>query len=322
MIHSLTFDQIDAEDDIYKNQKKPMSYGFSQNAIASTQEILTKYHLLMIDALTEYIATHKEAIDMNVWISNCSFDIATMLTISREQGALAKKEKLHPALLTMTTSIGFLYAYLQIQRLPKPITWTMNKLTLFLFGKFKLFERNNSSAPLFEDRLNNGSERPDYSMMISTRDSFNSGLTFGKVTHLLKSSENGAQDSSLIPRATFLIIAGTETTSTAILGAIYHLTAYPQTYQIAAQEVRSAFSDASEIKIDSTRDLPYLSACINESLRMYAPTPGTFPRVIPPGGAIINGKYVPSKTIVGIPQYAAFHSSENFSKPDEFLPER
>jgi cytochrome P450 len=55
---------------------------------------------------------------------------------------------------------------------------------------------------------------------------------------------------------------------------------------------------------------------------MYTAVPGTFPRLVPPGGAMIHGQYVPENTIVGIPHYAAFRSSDNFSNPDQFLPER
>lgn len=53
------------------------------------------------------------------------------------------------------------------------------------------------------------------------------------VTQLLTVSEyaNGVKDTSLIPKVTLLIIGGTETASTVILGLIYHLTAYPRTYQ-------------------------------------------------------------------------------------------
>ncbi|KAE9980669.1 hypothetical protein BLS_008476 [Venturia inaequalis] len=296
---------IDAEDESHRDQKKPLSYRFSHRAIVSTQDILTKYHLLMIQKLKQYMASHNEPIDMNVWVPNCVLDISSMLAISRDHGATACSAKAHPFLPTLSKSIDFLWFYVQFQRLPRPITWIMQQITAFVFGHFKLFERNNISS-LIKDRLNNGSTRPDY------------------VTQLLMMTEyaNGVKDTSLIPKATLLIIGGTETTSTVLLGLIYHLTANPKTYRIAAQEVRSTFNDVSDISIESTRDLRYLSVCIDESLRMYTSFPGALPRLVPPGGAAILGRHVPENTVVGIPHYAAFRSGQNFSNPDDFLPER
>jgi hypothetical protein len=100
----------------------------------------------MIHTLKWYMGTHKEAIDMNVWVSNCILDISTMLTINRDHGALVNKEKAHPSLPTLSTNMGFLWGYLQLQRLPRPITWGVQKLIGFVFSQFKFFERNNSLA--------------------------------------------------------------------------------------------------------------------------------------------------------------------------------
>jgi cytochrome P450 len=61
---------------------------------------------------------------------------------------------------------------------------------------------------------------------------------------------------------------------------------------------------------------------MKESQRLYQSTPGTFPRRVPTDGANICGKLVPANTVVGIPHVAAFRSSDNFSNPDEYLPER
>jgi cytochrome P450 len=119
-----------------------------------------------------------------------------------------------------------------------------------------------------------------------------------------------------------LILAGTETTATALSGMIYNLLAHPPTFQLSAHEVRSTFSSPSDITIDSARNLPYLSSCMKESQRLYQSTPGTFPRRVPSEGANICGNFVPANIVVGIPHAAAFRSKDNFSNPDEFLPER
>ena len=69
-------------------------------------------------------------------------------------------------------------------------------------------------------------------------------------------------------------------------------------------------------------ELPYLSAVIDEGLRFASPFPG-FPRVVPEGGAAIDGRYVPGGTIVAVPTYSQQMSEDNFyPSPLEFKPER
>ena len=125
-----------------------------------------------------------------------------------------------------------------------------------------------------------------------------------------------------VPKTVNLILAGTETTATALSGLIYYLLTNPRTLDQAVQEVRKTFQNPTDINIESTQGLKYLIACIHESQRMYPSTPGTFPRRLPREGAIIRGRHVPGNTVVGIPYFAAFRSGDNFSNPDEYIPER
>ncbi|KAF8888690.1 cytochrome P450 [Mucidula mucida] len=78
--------------------------------------------------------------------------------------------------------------------------------------------------------------------------------------------------------------------------------------------------DISDFK--GLQKLPYLSSVVFESLRLVTPL-GGMPRVVPNGGCIIVGKFVPEDTISGIPLYAMQVSPENYyPSPMEFLPDR
>ena len=43
---------------------------------------------------------------------------------------------------------------------------------------------------------------------------------------------------------------------------------------------------------------------------------------MPKGGELIDGRFVPGGTTVGVHQHAAYHLVENFHRPDDFCPER
>lgn len=93
--------------------------------------------------------------------------------------------------------------------------------------------------------------------------------------------------------AGLLIVAGSETTATLLSGATYMLLKNPQVLARLTHEVRSAFTSEDEINIASAAQLTYLNACIDESLRSYPPVPIGLPRVVPKGGKVFSGKFVP-----------------------------
>jgi len=91
-----------------------------------------------------------------------------------------------------------------------------------------------------------------------------------------------------------LIIAGSETTATLLSGATFLLLTNPSAMVKVVEEVRNNFVHASDITFASvTAQLPYLNACLEESLRLYPPVPSVLPRRTGPEGDIINGRFVP-----------------------------
>ncbi|KAH8763959.1 putative cytochrome P450 monooxygenase [Hyaloscypha sp. PMI_1271] len=65
-----------------------------------------------------------------------------------------------------------------------------------------------------------------------------------------------------------------------------------------------------------------LSAILEESMRMYMPIPSTLPRKTLKQGAMICGRFVPPGITVGVNQYSACRSGDNFTDPSSFNPER
>jgi cytochrome P450 len=93
--------------------------------------------------------------------------------------------------------------------------------------------------------------------------------------------------------ASTVVVAGSETTATTIAAALYFLLTNPDAYQQILFEVRSAFRSEAEITISAVNKLEYMHACLNETMRMLPAVPGGLPRVVPPGGRVLNGTFVP-----------------------------
>lgn len=88
------------------------------------------------------------------------------------------------------------------------------------------------------------------------------------------------------------MIAGTETTASTMSAFTYLLCRNPDKLKQAQQEVRTLKS-SDQITFMNLQGLEYLNACIKESLRIFPPFPATTMRLVPKGGAIICGKWVP-----------------------------
>lgn len=125
-----------------------------------------------------------------------------------------------------------------------------------------------------------------------------------------------------IGAAVIFLAAGSETTATLLSGALYLLLTHPDSLERLTAEIRTYFKSEVDIDMQSTANIPFLQAVLQESLRLYPPAPNTFPRRTPAPGQVICGRFVPAKTTVGIHQWSANRSSRNFYLPDTFVPDR
>ncbi|KAF2466934.1 cytochrome P450 [Lindgomyces ingoldianus] len=120
-----------------------------------------------------------------------------------------------------------------------------------------------------------------------------------------------------------LIIAGSDTTSTAMAGTFFYLAHNANALEKIAKEIRQAFSDVEEIvsgpKLSACA---YLRACIDETMRMTPPVAGALPREVLPGGIEIDGHHIPAGIDVGVPHYAIHHNPAYYPKPFDYIPER
>ncbi|KAJ1948529.1 hypothetical protein FBU59_001550 [Linderina macrospora] len=117
--------------------------------------------------------------------------------------------------------------------------------------------------------------------------------------------------------------AATDTTALTMTWALHYLMLYPECYRKATEEVRSAFTSDHLIGYSEGRSqLPYVEACIYESLRIRAVTGGIMLRDVPPGGVTFQGHYLPAGMVVGINIAGLNHHQDVWKDSKRFMPER
>jgi cytochrome P450 len=135
-------------------------------------------------------------------------------------------------------------------------------------------------------------------------------------------SEKSLSQTEIILNMALFISAGTDTTATTLTGWTYFVCTHPDVYSRLVREIRGAFAVEEDIKWEKVKKLPYLEATIDEALRLFPPSAASQQRIVPPGGATIDGYYVPAGKTVAVSPWAATRSRLNFREPDMFRPER
>ncbi|KAI0818007.1 cytochrome P450 [Xylaria sp. FL0064] len=124
----------------------------------------------------------------------------------------------------------------------------------------------------------------------------------------------------------FFITAGSTPPATTVCALFFYLSRKPECYRSLANEVRSTFSCADEIRSGpQLSNCKYLRACIDESLRISPPSLATLWREQSDGTGdfvTIDGHVVPKGTQVGVNIYALHHNEEYFPEPFSFKPDR
>ncbi|KAF2237590.1 cytochrome P450 [Viridothelium virens] len=122
--------------------------------------------------------------------------------------------------------------------------------------------------------------------------------------------------------ASGFMLAGTETSATVLSAMNYYLLKHPAKLKRLTDEISTSFTRTEDMTLERLAQLPYLAACIEESLRLFHPAPNGFGRFVPQGGATIAGHWVPEGTVVATEHNNTYRDPANFRRPDDFIPER
>ncbi|KAJ4344679.1 uncharacterized protein N0V89_012423 [Didymosphaeria variabile] len=139
---------------------------------------------------------------------------------------------------------------------------------------------------------------------------------------------NNLEWGEIVAEISIMMNAGSATTAIAITNIIYQLIKNPEVLKKVTEEIDAAVEDdegedeSGVIAYDKVKHLPYLRACLDESLRLFPPTPHGLPRETPADGTNILGDYIPGGVTVSMSALVAHRQESAFPQADKFIPER
>ncbi|KZT53068.1 cytochrome P450 [Calocera cornea HHB12733] len=152
-----------------------------------------------------------------------------------------------------------------------------------------------------------------------------------RLAYLLRNDEAKYRDNVALSEALTMIVAGSETTTMAMVSALHELSLNPGIQARIRAEVAELMPEASRVddvmesglpSFQVLQQQPYLSAVIKEVLRMYPSVPGLLPRVVPKDGMTVRNQFIPPGTAVAMQAWTIHRDPEVFPEPDTFNPSR
>ncbi|KAK1985268.1 cytochrome P450 [Colletotrichum cereale] len=286
----------------HANLRRALAHGFSERSMRDEQPIINSYVDLLVKRLHEHGEGGGKALDLAAWYNYTTFDVIGDLAFGESFGCLDSSDY-HPWVKSIF-QMARAGTVLQTGSHYPFVTKIMMAMIPEKAKRERAHHEELTEAKL-KRRIELGHERPDF------------------IEGLLRKKDDLNMDfEKLKTNSSILIIGGSESTATLLSGATYYLLMNPDALKKLTDEVRSAFKDEAEIDFESVCNLPYVLACIDETLRIYPPASVGLPRIVPQGGAKIADHYVPEGTTVSVCHWAMYHSDKHFRDPFGFHPER
>lgn len=264
----LTADEID-----HARQRRVLAHAFSDKAIRAQEPLVRKH----VDVLMSQLARNstKGDVDMSKWLNWTTFDIIGDLAFGEPFGCL-ETGNYHPWVSLIFNTVQAVSIMGAIKQFPWADAVFQRLLPDALYDKLR--DHQQLSIAKVNKRLELTTERGDFLQEILSHTGSEKEMTKGEI----------------YSNAALLIMAGSETSGTAMAGCIYYLAKHQDALEKVRAELHSQCSSQEKITFAKVLDsMPYLGAALEESMRLYPAQPIATFRKAPTKGAIVAGHYVP-----------------------------
>lgn len=300
----------------HARKRRVLSHAFSDGAIKSMEKYILANVRTFCSAigsnpqtLTEKAVTKDQwgaAQNMSDWCNYLTFDVMGDLCFGKAFEMLEHHENRHVIDLLGNAA----HMHLILGTNPAIKTFGLNK-ALFreIYNKRMQYMAYSKAQAAERTKIGLDTDRKDFFYYLLNARDPETGMGFSTP--------------ELWGESNLLIIAGSDTTSTALAGAFFYLVHNPSTLDKLSQEITSTFSDLEEIHSSPTlNSCTYLRAVVDEAMRMSPPVGGILPREVLPGGLEVDGMFIPEGVVVGTPHYTIHHNPAYYPDPFAFKPER
>ncbi|GLI82179.1 hypothetical protein PoHVEF18_010585 [Penicillium ochrochloron] len=275
-------DIVNCDQVTHRRFRKAFAHGFSDRSLRLQEPLIQQHITVLIDQLTRCVLRGEPMVNVVKWMECALFDMTGDLTFGETFDCL-ETGNLHPWFQDIFGVIrAWVLFRLAQEMMPEAMLKYAIPLTQRLMSHDKVKKYLEHEAFTRDKLVRRMSRQNDPEQVSDLLDPI-----------LRKPPGERMTFAELLSNSFVFILAGGETTASALSAMLYLLLSNPKKMKNLVVALETAFPREEMITIETTSQIPYLHAVIEESLRLYPPIPSGSPRCVPKGGAMIDRQYLP-----------------------------
>ncbi len=299
----------------HQQKRKLLAHVFAPKTIANLEPVISDTVAILL-AQVEKAAASGTPMNMRRYLNYFTIDVFSRLLYGETQGCLERGDDV----VTAQSQNGTIYRAPFIKSLhDATIINTVLGMEASILGftrKLFFWHPYKKAGATYDDIIYYNTVK-----RLSANDTEADDI-FSKLQVDNKGTALGLKLGEVLAECSVMMNAGTDTTTAALTNTMFLLYKNPEVLARLREELDEATGISLIAPYESLARLPYLRACVEESLRVRPASTMGLPRVVPKGGRLIAGQFVAEDTTVSVPTYTLLHNRDAFDRPEEYIPER
>ena len=270
----------------HARMKKSLQPSFSERRVKDFEPHLLRHLDDLVECIRNDIDTAPgglpKATDLNSWFNWFAFDIATDYTLGHSFDCVKS-----PEYRWWLKRLSHTWRFIVIVNNLKAIAQLLKIFDHFV-PTFMLQRKVDILDPIIAQAQAQAHSRAQQ----QTQDTL-VRPTVLSTCKVEKPGSPGLRENEIVPNASLIVAAGTDTGSTVLPGIMYLLSQNPAALKTVVDEIRGSVDGPEDITLDAINHMQYLKACIQEVMRIYTAVPEGLPRLVPDPGANVCGTWIP-----------------------------
>ncbi|KAJ5343280.1 uncharacterized protein N7506_003104 [Penicillium brevicompactum] len=300
----------------HSDTRKRFTSVYSMSSLVHYEPFVDHCADLFVDRLNEFAGTGK-ILNFGHWFQCYAFDVIGNITFGERFGFLDQGHDIDGAIAAVQEILSYSTLIGVYPQWHPRLSGILAKLNLFGAGGRAYIRKFVQEKIALQEKK----KKSD----VETQSEKTTQNFVEKLMLVRDKDPEKITDLHIFIMANTNVAAGSDTTAISLSAIMWHLLSYPETLQKLREELDEFTAQgrcSPSPTFNETQEMPYFQAVMKEALRMHPATGLPMWRVVPEGGAEIQGRFMSEGTVVGVNTWVAHYDEDIFPDAKIFRPER
>ncbi|OAA59748.1 Cytochrome P450 [Niveomyces insectorum RCEF 264] len=298
----------------HQAKRKMLAHAFAAKTVTGLEPVLLRTIGALMKRLDAHAGAHDQ-VNMRLLLNYFTIDLFGNLLFSAHMGCLERGDDL----LDAETREGAMY---KVPFIGSLLDATVANTALAFAPSWLAFTRPLAQLHPYKKAGTDWENIVYHNIKKRTASSAKTSDLFDRLLINSRGEDLNLSPGELLAECSAMMNAGTETTTAAMTNTVFLLYSHPDVLAKLRVEIDEAFPGNEMPRYERASQLPYLRACIEESLRVRPASSFGLPRIVPAGGRTIAGQFIQEGVTVSVPTYSLLRDESVFDRATEYDPDR